>query len=80
MADNPLVERPRPGVLRITIYDPERRNPLSSDLFWKIESTLRDDALWQELDALPAEAHGSDDVREGLSAFFERREPNFRGP
>jgi enoyl-CoA hydratase/carnithine racemase len=41
---------------------------------------LRDrGAEWQALDALSAEAHASDDVREGLTAFFERREPRFKG-
>jgi enoyl-CoA hydratase len=38
---NPLVETPRPGVLRITINDPERRNPLSSALFRALETELR---------------------------------------
>ncbi|HEY8740692.1 MAG TPA: enoyl-CoA hydratase-related protein [Candidatus Dormibacteraeota bacterium] len=42
MADNPLVERPRDGVLRLTINDPERRNPLTSALFRHIETELRD--------------------------------------
>ncbi len=32
-----------------------------------------------ELDALSMEAHTSEDVREGLTAFFERRKPDFRG-
>ena len=32
-----------------------------------------------ELARLSDEAHGSEDVREGLTAFFERRRPNFRG-
>ncbi|MDQ6747452.1 MAG: enoyl-CoA hydratase-related protein [Candidatus Dormibacteraeota bacterium] len=41
MADNLLVERPRPGILRITINDPARRNPLSTALFRAIESELR---------------------------------------
>ena len=41
---------------------------------------LRDDTeLWSSLDALSAEAHASEDVREGLTAFFERRKPSFRG-
>src|SRR5947209_9396043 len=39
---NPLVETPRPGVLRVTINDPERRNPLSSVLFKALESAFRD--------------------------------------
>ena len=38
-----------------------------------------DSALWSGLDELSAEAHGSEDVREGLTAFFERRKPQFRG-
>ena len=38
---NPLVERPQPGVLRVTINDPERRNPLSSEIFRGIEAELR---------------------------------------
>jgi enoyl-CoA hydratase/carnithine racemase len=41
--------------------------------------TRRDRELWRELDGLSAEAHGSEDVREGLAAFFERREPDFKG-
>ena len=32
-----------------------------------------------ELDRLSLEAHSSEDVVEGLTAFFERREPNFKG-
>jgi enoyl-CoA hydratase/carnithine racemase len=41
MAANPLVERPRDGVLRLTINDPQRRNPLSSVLFGQIEAAVR---------------------------------------
>jgi enoyl-CoA hydratase len=41
MAANPLVERPRDGVLRLTINDPERRNPVSSALFSQIEDAVR---------------------------------------
>src|SRR3979411_2512987 len=41
MAANPPVRAPREGVLRLTINDPERRNPLSSELFRAIESELR---------------------------------------
>jgi enoyl-CoA hydratase/carnithine racemase len=37
------------------------------------------EAMRAELEALSTEAHGSDDVREGLTAFFERRKPNFQG-
>jgi len=40
---------------------------------------IMDDASQAELDALSAEAHGSEDVREGLTAFFERRKPDFKG-
>jgi len=40
-ADNLLVESPRSGLQRITINDPERRNPLSSALFRRLESGLR---------------------------------------
>src|SRR5258708_25624531 len=36
-----LVERPRPGVLRLTINDPERRNPLSTALFRTLEAEVR---------------------------------------
>jgi enoyl-CoA hydratase/carnithine racemase len=36
-------------------------------------------AIREELDGLSDEAHNSADVREGLSAFFERRKPDFRG-
>src|SRR5258708_11895557 len=36
-----LVERPRPGVLRLTINDPERRNPLSTALFRRLEAEVR---------------------------------------
>jgi enoyl-CoA hydratase/carnithine racemase len=36
-------------------------------------------SLWSELEALSREAHKSDDVREGLAAFFERRPPKFTG-
>jgi enoyl-CoA hydratase/carnithine racemase len=36
-------------------------------------------AVREELDGLSDEAHNSADVREGLSAFFERRKPDFRG-
>jgi enoyl-CoA hydratase/carnithine racemase len=38
-----------------------------------------DDASRAELDSLSTEAHGSEDVREGLTAFFERRKPRFQG-
>jgi enoyl-CoA hydratase/carnithine racemase len=41
MADNPLIERPREGVLRLTINDPDRRNPLSSSLFSALETAVR---------------------------------------
>src|SRR5258708_24103024 len=36
-----LVERQRPGVLRLTINDPESRNPLSTALFRTIEAEVR---------------------------------------
>jgi enoyl-CoA hydratase/carnithine racemase len=36
-----LVERPREGVLRLTINDPERRNPVSSTLFAALEKEVR---------------------------------------
>ena len=36
-----LVERPRDGVLRLTINDPERRNPLSMSLFGALEGAVR---------------------------------------
>jgi enoyl-CoA hydratase/carnithine racemase len=38
-----------------------------------------DRATRAELEALSTEAHSSDDVREGLTAFFERRKPDFQG-
>lgn len=38
-----------------------------------------DQATREELEGLSDEAHNSADVREGLSAFFERRKPDFRG-
>ena len=38
-----------------------------------------DPATEAELSALSVEAHASDDVREGLTAFFERRRPRFQG-
>jgi enoyl-CoA hydratase/carnithine racemase len=38
-----------------------------------------DESTRAELDRLSTEAHGSEDVREGLTAFFERRKPNFQG-
>jgi enoyl-CoA hydratase/carnithine racemase len=38
-----------------------------------------DPATREELESLSDEAHNSADVREGLSAFFERRKPDFRG-
>jgi len=38
-----------------------------------------DSATRAELEGLSTEAHGSDDVREGLTAFFERRKPRFQG-
>ena len=41
MVGNPLVESPRNGVLRLTINDPERRNPLSSSLFQALEAEVR---------------------------------------
>jgi len=43
------------------------------------EQLRADSPLWEELDALSAQAHGSEDVREGLTAFFERRAPKFQG-
>jgi enoyl-CoA hydratase/carnithine racemase len=36
-----LVERPRPGVLRLTINDPERRNPVSTSLFRTLEAEVQ---------------------------------------
>ena len=36
-----LTERPRTGVLRLTINDPERRNPLSKSLFQDLEAEVR---------------------------------------
>jgi enoyl-CoA hydratase/carnithine racemase len=36
-----LTERPRAGVLRLTINDPERRNPLSMSLFQALEGEVR---------------------------------------
>jgi enoyl-CoA hydratase/carnithine racemase len=68
-----LVERPRDGVLRITINDPQRRNPLSTSVFRAIEAEVR------AVERLSDEAHNSADVREGLSAFFKRRKPDFQG-
>ena len=38
-----------------------------------------DQATRDQLERLSDEAHNSADLREGLSAFFERRKPNFRG-
>jgi len=38
-----------------------------------------DDATVAELDRLAAECHASEDVAEGLRAFFERRDPRFAG-
>ena len=38
-----------------------------------------DETSRAQLDGLSAEAHGSEDVREGLTAFFERRKPRFQG-
>jgi enoyl-CoA hydratase/carnithine racemase len=38
-----------------------------------------DQATRDELEGLSDEAHNSADVREGLSAFFERRKPDFQG-
>ena len=38
-----------------------------------------DQATRDELQGLSDEAHSSEDVREGLTAFFERRKPNFQG-
>jgi enoyl-CoA hydratase/carnithine racemase len=35
-----LVERPRPEVLRLTINDPERRNPISSALFGRLRDEV----------------------------------------
>ncbi len=38
-----------------------------------------DEVSRAQLEGLSTEAHGSEDVREGLTAFFERRKPNFQG-
>jgi len=38
-----------------------------------------DETSRAQLDGLSAEAHRSEDVREGLTAFFERRKPRFQG-
>ena len=52
---------------------------INSLLRSQAEQLRADTDRWAELDALSTEAHGSDDVREGLTAFFERRVPRFRG-
>jgi enoyl-CoA hydratase len=44
------------------------------------EESVRDDGdLWRGLDGLSQQAHTSEDVREGLAAFFERRPARFKG-
>ena len=52
-----------------------------------INTLLEEEGRGRELDAgteaellqLTVDAHASDDVREGLTAFFERRKPRFEG-
>jgi len=48
-------------------------------LEWSARGRELDAETESELTRLSLEAHESDDVREGLTAFFERRRPNFQG-
>ena len=48
-------------------------------LEWNARGRELDAETEAELSRLSLEAHASEDVREGLAAFFERRRPNFQG-
>ncbi|MFN2466390.1 MAG: enoyl-CoA hydratase/isomerase family protein [Candidatus Dormibacteria bacterium] len=65
------------GGAPITVRNSKR---MINSLLYAERAALRDGAdLWRELDGLSEQAHASEDVREGLSAFFEHRPARFQG-
>ena len=65
------------GGAPITVRNSKR---MLNRLLWAQGESIRNNReLWKDLDGLIAEAHGSEDVREGLTAFFEHRPARFVG-